>query len=349
MKVENIHLAGVGTYLPKAVPTKEAVAAGWYDADECEASGIESVLVEDSVSAPDMAIRAAETALRRSGHEPDDFAALVHTNAYHQGPDGWSAPHYVLLNTLGRTIPAVEVRQGCLGMLASLEAAAGRLIADPSSKDAVLLTTGDNYSTPKVNRWTASKLFLLADAGSSLVVSRRSGFARVLAVGSLSDPRMEALHRGAEQLLPPSITAGLPLDFESRIQYWRKQWASGVKPPIGHFGDQVAAIADRTLAEAGVTMEQIRRVCHVGFNDDPLQTMFLEPLGVEDDRSIWEHSRRIGHTGVSDFVIGLERLWLDGEVEPGDHVMLVGAATGMEAGCAVLEITAAPGPQTAAA
>ncbi len=348
MKVENIHLAGVGTYLPQLVPTEHAVKAGWYDADEREASGIESVAVEDTVSAPDMAVHAARAALHRCGYESDDFAALLHANTYHQGPDGWSSPHYVLLNTLDRPIPAMEIRQGCLGMLAALETAACRLTA-AAGKDAVLLTTGDNFSTPKVNRWKSSRLFLFADAGSSLVVSRRPGFARVLAVGSLSDPRMEALHRGGEKLLPPSITEGVPLDFDSRIQYWRKQWANGVKPPVGHFGDQVARIAQLTLAEAGVTMDRIRRVCHVGFNAEPLETMFLEPLGVDADRGIWEHSRRIGHTGVSDFVIGLEQLWLDGEVEPGDHVMLIGAATGMEAGCAVLEITAAPGPREAAA
>ncbi|MEU1037779.1 ketoacyl-ACP synthase III family protein [Streptomyces sp. NPDC005907] len=347
MKVENIHLAGVGTYVPELVPTERAVKAGWYDADECEASGIESIAVEDSVSAPDMAIRAAKTALERSGHAPDDFAALYHSNTYHQGPDGWSSPHYVLLNTLDRPVPALELRQGCLGMLASLEAAACRLTACPD-KDAVLLTTGDNFSTPMVDRWTASKLFLFADAGSSLVVSRRSGFARVLSVGSLSDSRMEALHRGGEKLLPPSITEGIPLDFDSRIQYWRKQWANGVKPPVGHFGDQVAAVAERTLKEAGLTINQIKRFCHVGFNLDPLQAMFLEPLGIEPEQGIWETSRRIGHTGVSDFVIGLERLWLSGEVVPGDHVLLIGAATGMEAGCAVLEITEAPGAELTA-
>ncbi|MFI1420098.1 ketoacyl-ACP synthase III family protein [Streptomyces sp. NPDC020731] len=346
MKVEDIHLSGVGCYVPELVPTELAVKEGRLDAGVREASGIESVAVEDTVPAPDMAIRAARTALARSGQEPDDFAALLHSSAYHQGPDGWSAPHYVLLNTLNRPIPAMEIRQGCLGMVAGLEAAACRLSLDRytggEGGDSVLLTTGDNFSTPMVDRWTSSKLFLFGDAGSSLVVSRRPGFARVLAVGSLSDPQMEALHRGGEALLPPSVTAGIPLDFDSRVQYWRKQWASGVKPPIGHFGDQVAAIAERTAAEAGVALSDIRRFCHVGFNEDPLLTMFLEPLGVSLEQGTWDICRRIGHTGVSDFVISLERLWLDGEVGPGDHVMLIGAATGMEAGCAVLEITAEP-------
>ena len=63
---------------------------------------------------------------------------------------------------------------------------------------------------------------------------------------------------------------------------------------------------------------------------------------MDEARSTWELSRTIGHTGVADLFIGLEHLWTTGQVTPGDHVMLIGAATGMEAGCAVVEITASP-------
>lgn len=339
MKVRDLYLAGIGTYLPELVSTEHAVAQGWFDAGRRAASRMESVAVEPEVSAPDMAIRAARAALEQAELAADDYAVLLHSNTYHQGPDGWSAPHYVLHNTLDRPVPAVEVRQGCLGMLASLELAACRLAARPE-ETAALLTTGDNFSTPLVDRWTASGLFLFADAASSLVLSRRGGFAELLSVGSVSDSAMEALHRGEEPLLPPGVTTGAPLDFEKRIRYWRSQWASGVKPPINNFGDRVAEIAKRTLDEAGVSMDQVARVSHVGFDWDPLHGMFLEPLEIDADRGTWSISSRIGHTGVSDLVLGLERLWSGGEVGVGDVVLLIGAATGMEAGCAVVRITA---------
>jgi 3-oxoacyl-[acyl-carrier-protein] synthase-3 len=341
MKVRGLYLAGIGSYLPEPVPTDDAVEQGWLGADRQAASRVVSVAVEPSVSAPDMAVRAARVALERSGHGPDDIAVLLHSNTYHQGPDGWSAPHYVLRNTLDRPIPALEIRQGCLGMLAALELAACRLMTRPE-EEAALLTTGDNFSTPLVDRWTASGLFLFADAGSSLVLSRRGGFAEVLAVGSLSDAAMEPLHRGDEPLLPPGVTTGASLDFEKRIRYWRGQWAAGVKPPVNNFGDRVAEIAERTLKEAGLSMDQIARISHVGFDWEPLHGMFLEPLDLDAERGTWELSSRIGHTGVSDLVLGLEHLWLTGQVGVGDRVLLIGAATGMEAGCAVVEITAAP-------
>lgn len=337
MRTEDLYLAGIGHYLPELVTTEHAVAEGWYDEVDRRASGMLSVAVAGPVPAPDMAITAAEVALARSGHSPDDIGILLHCCTHHQGPDGWSAAHYVLHQTVNRPIPAVEIRQGCLGMQAAAEVAANRLIANPTH-DAALITTGDNFSVPLVDRWRASKLFLLADAGSAVVVSRRDGFARLLALGSLSDSTMEILHRTGEELFPPGVTIGRGLNFQVRSQRVLEQWATGANPPIRNFSALVGEIVERTLKEAGLMLEQVARVCHVGFGRLGLDAMFLDPLGIDGDRGIWDYTRTIGHTGAADMFLGLEHLWSTGQVTPGDRVVLIGASTGMEAGCAVVEI-----------
>ncbi len=200
------------------------------------------------------------------------------------------------------------------------------------------MTPADNFSTPLADRWRASRLFLLADGASAAVVSRRHGFARVLAMGSLSDPRMEGLHRAGETLFPPGATIGRGLNFHERSEKVRAQWAAGEAPPILHFGDQVAEITRRTLAEAGLTMADIGRVCHPGYARGALDAIFLDPLDLDDESSTWEFTSTVGHTGAADLFLALERLWRGGEVRPGDRVLLVGSTTGMEAGCAVVEI-----------
>ncbi|WP_433734170.1 ketoacyl-ACP synthase III family protein [Nocardia sp. CA-129566] len=342
MQTEDIYLAGVGSYLPESISTESAVAAGWYDEAERVASGMRSCAVSPETPAPDLAISAARVALAECGHDSDDIGALLHSYTHHQGPDGWSAVHYILNNTVDRPIPAIEIKQGCLGMLAGLEAAANRLIANPSH-DAVLLTTGDNFSTPLVDRWRGSKLFLFADAGAAAVVSRREGFAKVRAVGSLSDSSMEILHRAGEALFPPGITRGRGLNFDERAAKVREQWAAGQAPPIRNFGLAVAAIAERTMEEAGVSFDKISKVCHIGFGRGSLEAMFLQPLGVEKDQEVWDFTSTIGHTGAADMFLGLEHVWRTGQVRPGDHVLMIGASTGMEAGAAVVEILA-PAP-----
>jgi 3-oxoacyl-[acyl-carrier-protein] synthase III len=339
VKLEGIHLAGIASFLPEPFPTRRAVEEGLIGEQDAQDSGIESVLVAGETIAPDLAVRAAKSALERSGHAPEDFGAVLHSNVHFQGPDGWSAQHYVLRHTLDQPVTAVEVRQGCLGMLSALELAAARLLAG-QERPAVLLTAGDNFATPLVDRWRASKLFLLGDAGAAAVVSRREGFARVLSVGSVSSPAMEVLHRGGEPMFPPGPTVGRTLNLEERREYWRREWANGAPPPVGSFGDTVVAAADRALAEAGVAMADIARVAHIGFSEIPLLSSFLEPLGIDEKRGIWEFTRTTGHLGAADPIAGLEHLWLTGQVARGDLVLIVGASPGMEAAAAVVQITA---------
>ncbi|MCE7082326.1 ketoacyl-ACP synthase III family protein [Streptomyces sp. ST2-7A] len=343
MKVEaEVHLAGVGSWLPEAVRTEEAVARGWYDPARRESSGMRAVRVAGAVPAPDMAVWAAETAVRRataSGLTADDYGALLHCATYHQGPDGWSAPHYVLRHTIDRPISAAQIGPGCLGMLVALEAAAHRLVADPSA-DAVLLTSADNFSAEVVDRWNSSKLFLLADGGAAAVVSRRPGFARLLSIGAASAPVLEELHRAGEQLFPPGITVGRSLNFEERSAFLRRQWEQGAAGPPVHFGEVVAETVGRVVAEAGTEPEKLARICHTGYAEGALYSIYLDPLDLEPDIGTWEFTRDIGHVGAADPFIGLDRLWTRGEVSPGDHVLLLAAGPGMEVACAVLEITA---------
>jgi 3-oxoacyl-[acyl-carrier-protein] synthase-3 len=282
-------------------------------------------------------VAAAKTAIRRSGHDADDFGVLLHAYAHHQGPDAWSPAHYILRNTVDRPVPAVEVRQGCLAMLAAVEIAATRLLANPSHP-AALVTAGDNFAIPLVDRWRSSSAFVLADTAAAVTVSRTGGFARLLAIGSVSDSRMEALDRGGDPLFPPGVTVGQPLDFEKRRAYMREQWAQGVTPPIGYFGDKITAVTEATLKEAGVSLDEIARVAHPGFNWDGLDTMFLSPLGLDVERGVWDYIRTVGHAGVTEVFLGLEHLWTSGQVGTGDRVLLVTSGAGASMGCAVVEI-----------
>ncbi|MFF4227950.1 ketoacyl-ACP synthase III family protein [Streptomyces sp. NPDC001820] len=345
MRTANLYLAGIGSHLPPLYPAERAVEEGLYDEASRQASGMRSVAVSESTPAPDMAIEAARAALSASRHEPADIGIVLHSYTHHQGPDGWSAVHYILNNTVDRPVPAVEIKQGCLGMLAAVEVAANRLIANPTH-DAALITTGDNYSTPGVDRWRASSLFVLADAGSAVVLSRRGGFAELLAIGSLSDSSMEILHRAGEELFPPGVTRGRGLNFGERAEKVREQWAAGQAPPIKNFGDRVAEITERTLKEADLTLDQVAKVCHVGFGRPALEAMFLLPLDVPEDKTVWEYVNTVGHTGAADLFLGLEHLWRTGRVAPGEHVLLIGASTGMEAAAAVVRITE-PAPVSA--
>lgn len=70
MRVDNVFLAGIGTFVPERVTIDEAVERGWYDAALRESSGMISVAVGGDTPAPDMAVSAARDAMKRSDTSP---------------------------------------------------------------------------------------------------------------------------------------------------------------------------------------------------------------------------------------------------------------------------------------
>ncbi|MEG8179218.1 3-oxoacyl-ACP synthase [Nocardia terpenica] len=337
MKLADVHINGIGTVIPERVDTDYAVAQGWYNAAARRKDMLVSIAVAGTTPAPELAITAARAALKQS-EAADTVGLLLHSYNHPQGPDGWSVQHYINLHTVDRPITAAVVNNGCLGVLSAMTLAATWLRSRPSA-ESVLLTSADNVGTPAVDRWRTSDLYVLADAGGSLVLSRRPGIATVLSIASVSDPSLELIHRGGEPLFPPSITVGGTLNFEERLEYLREKWRTGEMTPIGDFGAVVEGACRAALADAGITMDEVTRVAHVGFSYQPLHDVYLDPLGIDDDRAIWEFTRNVGHAGPVDPILGLDYLIGSGAVHNGDIVAIVSGAPGMEAACAIVRIT----------
>lgn len=101
-------------------------------------------------------------------------------------------------------------------------------------------------------------------------------------------------------------------------------------------------MVENTLKGAGISIDEIAKVIHGGFTGEALSAIFLDLLGIEEKRGIWEFTRRVGHAGPLDQIRGLEYVWKNRKVDVGDKVLLVGGGPGMEAACAVLEIIETP-------
>jgi 3-oxoacyl-[acyl-carrier-protein] synthase III len=339
MKLREIHINGVGTCIPDRISTEEAVKRGWYGAQEMEDSGLVSISVAGETPAPDLAIAAAQSALKQDSEAAGEVGLLLHSHVHPQGPDGWSAQHYINLHTVNRPIPAIVANNGCVGMLSAIMLGATWLSSRSSGEDSVLITSADNMGTPAIDRWNASYLYVLADAGGALLLSRRPGIAAVLSIASVSDPSLEQLHRGREPLFPPGMTVGKPLDFSSRLAYCREQWLSGEMVPLGDFGTVISRAYREALDDAGLTADDVVRVTHAGFAYQPLHDLLLDPLSVDDERGLWDFTRHVGHAGPVDPILGLDHLLNSGAVRRGDIVALTSGTPGMEASCAILRIT----------
>ncbi|GAA1903083.1 ketoacyl-ACP synthase III family protein [Streptomyces sodiiphilus] len=340
MMFDDLYIAGLAAYLPERVSTQRAVAEGWYDAAEAEHLEWVSVAVAGDLPAPDMAVRAANEALAQSGHPAADVAVLMHASCNHQGPDMWSPQHYILRHTVGGTIPAVEIRQGCNGFLAAMELAGNYLAAAPQ-RPAALVTSADNWGDPLVDRWRATPGGLFGDAATAVVLSRRSGFARLVNVCATSLPELEELNRGGEPLFPPGCTTGVRVDLRERAATYK---GSQDLVQAGRLmGETQRRLITRTLEEAGLEPGDISRIAHQFVGDEQVLRRLLEPFGEDAvSRGVWDFGRSMGHTGANDQTSGLFHLVSTGQVRPGDRVMLLGAGAGIAFSCAVVEILEPP-------
>ncbi|MFJ5643402.1 ketoacyl-ACP synthase III family protein [Streptomyces sp. NPDC093223] len=344
MKPADVFLAGLGCWLPDAYPASEAVAAGLYDATVFAESDLRGVLVAGSESPPEMAVRAARTALERSPGGPGSIGTVLHGATFFQGPEMWSPSAYIMRELGIAGAGSTEIRNGCNSMLTGVELAAGLLPYQSRSRPDILLTTADNFGSPLFNRWDSGPMGVIAaDAASSVVVSREAGFARVEAVVSRVYPEFEAMARGDEPLFPPTGSAGRRIDTVERAQQFnervREVGGMSVADGIAKACSETALAA---LDEAGVKPSELRWVLVPNGDEATTRNCVMEPLGLDVAQSQWEFGLGIGHASSSDQFIALDHLLRTGRLDAGDHVLLFGGAPGWSAVAVVLTITEQP-------
>ncbi|GGS05434.1 3-oxoacyl-[acyl-carrier-protein] synthase 3 protein 5 [Streptomyces humidus] len=338
MRYEDLFIAGVGSFLPKAVDVEEAVAAGDYDVEEQRDSGQRSVTVAGpDDSQPDMAVRAGREALRRAGHDPADVALLLHAVTCHNGLDGWNAAAYLQRRLLDGGGVSFEIRQLSNGALGSVELAAAYLSGAPG-RNAAVITAADRFAPPAWDRWRSQWGLVFGDGASAAVLSRSGGFARVRSAVTVCDTELEVLHRGT---LPFTAAATQdPVDFRARTL------DSSLLMDFGETERRITAglrtAAGRALAEAGAEPAAVKHCVVPHFGRELLRRQCLEPLGIEPERTTWEFGAQVGHLGAADQFAGLAYLAESGQLAAGDQLLLVSMGGGFTWTCVVADVVTEP-------
>ncbi|MCX5387057.1 ketoacyl-ACP synthase III family protein [Streptomyces sp. NBC_00083] len=349
MRWEQVYLAGTGVWLADRAEAARAVADGAYDADEHAVNQIHSVSSAtaggaDDLAAPEMAVRAARTALRRAGRAAERVGTVFHSYLWFQGAELWPGAAYVAQHTVGSSVPAFDLLQQCNAGLAGLELAARQLGAGrPGGDEAVLLTTADRFTPPAFDRWRAERGMVYGDGGTALVLSASAegAAARLLATATRVDNSLEGLARGAGFRSGPELAAR-PVDLAARAEeYFRAE--RNLRTATVRTAEVAAESIRVALADAGTPMERIDRVVLNATGRQRMRWQLEHQLGLEEKVSNWEFCREVGHLGAGDHFAGLNELLETGEVGEGDRVLLVGGGTGYSCTSAVVEITDASG------
>lgn len=351
MTPADLFIAGVAAYIPPVLSAAEAVQRGWYSADSFHEDGwIGAAVAEEDQSPADMAVIACKSALSRSGVELTDLDILLYVGSMPQGPHCWSPQQYVERQVVGRDIPAVQLRQGCTGILDAFDLAAGYL-AIPG-RHAALVTGADNFGIDPAfgpdptMRWRyagngrTNRGSIIGDAATAAILSNRSGFARILSLATRSLSMMEELFRGGEPLFPPAHGSNRPTIGERFSEFGRLN-PGALLTAFLQLKKTRTELAIQVLEESGVRADQVTRVLHVFSGTDRYIKDALKPLGIDTNLGMLDFGRGVGHLGVNDQLVGLEHLVMTEQVGPGDHVLMMcnGAAS---LASAVVSITERP-------
>ncbi|NEB78120.1 3-oxoacyl-ACP synthase [Streptomyces sp. SID14478] len=331
----DLYLNAAASWLPEVVPLRDAVAQGLVDAEH-QNLGYESIAIADGLSGPELAVRAGRLAVQRSGIDPQDVGLVLHSSCGFQGHEMWPTASYVANETVGAAAAGFDLQQRCNAGLGSLCLAAGYIAT--GFTPAVLLTSGDNFAAPWVDRWNVQLNLIFADGGSALVLSERPGFARLVSACLGAENSLERWNRGLE---PFATTPGQEIPLRLRERGMQHAVTPEAEGSWERYQNVLMATTEQALADAGVSTAEIARVAmpliHRGESPEN-----YELLGFTEKQSTWDIGRHVGHIGAGDQFLGLEHLVEEGSVSPGDLVLLVAAGAGFSYSAAVVEILDVP-------
>jgi 3-oxoacyl-[acyl-carrier-protein] synthase-3 len=339
MLVAETYVAGCASWLPPAMSTAEAIAEGLCTAAIAARTQIEAVTVAPGLGGPQMAATAADRALRRAGVTGAQVDLLLHAALYYQGHDMWAPAAYVQRMVDARQCTAIDVRQTSNGGMACIELAVGYLSAG-GQRDIALLSTGDHFSLPGIDRWRSDVGTVFADGGTAMVLSRRAGFARLVNVVSVADPALEQMHRGEDPFGPVAFSHRQPLDVNRTTRAYLR--SVGASYGVGRMAAGQREVVDRTLDEAAMKLVDVDWFVLPNLGRQRMESHFFGPLDIPPERSTWHWGRRIGHLGAGDQFAGLASLMVTRTARPGQRCLLLGVGGGFNWSGAVVEILEQP-------
>ncbi|WP_329141924.1 ketoacyl-ACP synthase III family protein [Streptomyces sp. NBC_01456] len=340
MRVENVHINSLGVTLHEWVSAEQAVADGLLGSEVPAANGLTGTHVSKDVPAVDLAVSAARTALERSKLDPDEIASHLHSGVYYQGPAGSYPPGYIQRELGLEGVSALYLQQGCNGMLGALEVAIGQ-ITGASETEAVLLTTGENFTSPEIDRWTGyGQSYFLGDGGAAALLSAEEGFAEVRSLHAGLLPALEKWHRGDAPLLLRD-EPGSMADMAERAERFTETELS-LSETLEKLSVFDLGVIHRALVDADVNASDLAKVVPIHMDGRMIEFSVMTPLGLPMSKSSFDIGKGVGHVGGADVFLSLEHLVRTREVGPGDHVLLISQGPGWICTACVVTISELP-------
>lgn len=343
MKLSHPLVLAAATWVPDARENAhEMVAAGRLDAADSSSIGVTAVPVSTELSAPEMAVRAAEEVLAKAGRSAAGIDMLAHGWTYHQGHDFWSPAHFIARRIgADRALP-LGVQQLSNAGAAALGITVDRLVADPTA-EAALVTTADRFTLPAFDRWSADYGVVYGDSGTALLLRRQApddlpGTIVLRALATVTDASFEGMYRGRDDF------STAPLAHSGRVDVRRTKKAYlEMYGGIDEFRDAAPRSVERVIRQAladAVTDAGDPRLACVALprlSDSVLDLMYRPVLEGVVQGEVFTLREDSGHLGAGDLAANIEHIATSGRLRSGELALILGGGGGFTWSCAVVE------------
>jgi len=331
-----LYIAGLSTKLGRdRLPVASAIADGIYPRETAEADGYSSIAREDTRTSYEMALDAARTAIAEASGDAVDLAGLVYASIHRHGqPRLWSPASWLQRQLdIPGSVPVLAVQQGCNGLLQAMIALGDTCRMQPARP--ALFVGADRFEASGFDRWRSDYGLLYGDAAAAVVISGRSGFARILHLAVDGAPELEELHRDSD-FVPEG-----PDSWRSEYDVRRSKKAflsaygqDGFVRPLNAALTRLKADLLASPAWNGQVEWVLTPFVGSKIRSATYEAAFAQ-LG---RRSGWEIGKNLGHLGTTDGWVGLEEIRRSGAIARGERILIVSAGVGFSCGLALIEM-----------
>ena len=239
----------------------------------------------------------------------------------------WNPAAAVMAELNLRDALPLSLRQGCNGLLAGLHMAFHLLRTAPHAR--ALLVGSDCFSGTAFCRFTSDYGIVYGDAAAALVLGPGPGLARVVAVETVTDPGLAALHHSPG----PDL-------FDVRSAKRRYLMAHGQQRLRNGTHAALTALKQRMVEH--LRPKALRHVLCPHLGHELLRDNYFSVFEGAESLCPLPLGLALGHLGTSDQLVALHHLLRTGAAKPGEQVLLIGAGAGFSWTAVLLDLQASP-------
>ncbi|MEV7891968.1 ketoacyl-ACP synthase III family protein [Streptomyces sp. NPDC088357] len=325
---------------PDRETVEDAIAAGKLDTPDADKIGVSQLPVSTQWSGPELAVAAARDAMSRAGWSPSKVGLVLHTWIYHQGHDMWSPPHFVANEVGNPEAQSYGVQQGCNGGALALQLAAMHLTAD-RHLGAALVTTGDRFQPPGMDRWTSDYGLGFGDAGTAALLHRGDAEPddyALVSMATATDAQFELMMRHGDDFSPAPLWHNEYIDLRRPKKSYLAEYGKKKFETVA--GRNIRKVIADSLHDAGLRPDdpRIKYIALPRLGASLLDSIYGPVINELLKAEALRFGAATGHLGCGDFLANLADLRDHASLQPGDFALVIGGGAAWTWACAVVQV-----------